>query len=333
MDIAAAYRLCFRTQALKRGLRSVQECLEKQAAYGWRVEEAAIDVFHKVEGYRVSTPDVIAFFPRNLSVPITHSGLTGMRDDFLSVDIVVPPYYQMGMLSKLAFAVHCAPSMEEKLKIADAGLIGMFDCESLAALVEGVYRKKRTMSKYADQISESIKAYFLGLYGVAITGLIPCVEGIIRTMGNDIGLSVGEKVDARSLLRVFKKLKQQEVDSALDGYGWYPEQMNIAFFERFHERIQMLGNVVVFIETALYQHTSLYTRETLLNRHGISHGLFEGYASAANFLRLINLINALSAAAILVEGRGSFFHPPVTDESKKIAWNYRRCWLLKSSVS
>lgn len=80
----------------------------------------------------------------------------------------------------------------------------------------------------------------------------------------------------------------------------------------------MLGNVVVFIEAAHYQHTSLYTRETLLNRHGISHGLSEGYASAANFLRLINLINALSAAAILAEGRGSFFHPPVTDESKNL---------------
>ncbi|UWF46928.1 hypothetical protein NYP20_16385 [Pseudomonas sp. N3-W] len=333
MDIAAAYRLCFRTQALKRGLRAVQGCLSKQSERGWLVEETAIDVFHKVEGYRVSTPDVIAFFPKNLSVPVAHSGLVGIRDDFLSVDIVVPVYYQMGMLDKLAFKIHRASTIEEKLKIADAGLIGMFDCESLAALVEGVYRKKRTMNKYADQINESIKAYFLGLHGVAITGLIPCVEGIIRTMGNDIGLSVGEKVDARSLLRVFKKLKQQEVDSALDGYGWYPEQMNVAFFERFHERIQMLGNVVIFIETALYQHTSLYTRETLLNRHGISHGLFEGYASVANFLRLINLINSLSAAAILVEGCGSFFHPPVTEESKKLAWNYRRCWLLKSSVS
>lgn len=45
------------------------------------------------------------------------------------------------------------------------------------------------------------------------------------------GLVDHYRVDARSLLRVFKKLKQQEVDVALDGYGWYPDQMNVAFFE------------------------------------------------------------------------------------------------------
>jgi hypothetical protein len=332
MDLPSAYRLCFRTQALKKGLRAVQACLEKQVSYGWRVEEASVDVFHRIDGYRIITPDEIAFFPKDLNIPITHSGLSRMRDDFLSVDIVLPSYYQMGMLSKLAGEIHRVPSIEKKLEVADAGLIGMFDCESLAALVEGVYRKRITMSRYADQISESIKAYFLGLYGVAITGLIPCVEGIIRSMGDSLGLDVTEKVDTHSLLRVFKKLKQQEVDSALEGYGWYPKQMNVAFFERFHERIQMLGNVVVFVEAALYQHTSLYARETLLNRHGIAHGMFDGYASAANFLRLINLINSLSTAAILVEGGGSFFHPPVTPDSKKLSFVYRRCWLLKPVV-
>src|SRR5438105_2844775 len=102
MDFAKAYRACKRTQALPRGLRSVEACLERDGAIYIKVEEAKVDIFWPIHGYKITTLDGTAFFPRGLLEVPKNSGLSWMREVFLSADIVLPPYYGMGFLSKHA---------------------------------------------------------------------------------------------------------------------------------------------------------------------------------------------------------------------------------------
>src|SRR5437868_2000294 len=106
MDFAKAYRACKRTQALPRGLRSVEACLERDGK-----------------------------------------------------------------------------TQEEKMRLGNSMLMEMYPPDGLAELIYGVWSARKTFEQFHSQLVESAKAYCLGLYSVAIVGLLPCVEGIVRRLG------------------------------------------------------------------------------------------------------------------------------------------------------
>lgn len=74
MDFAKFYRACKRTQALGKSVKAVEACLKRESAAYIKVEEAAVFAFCQIQGYRVTTLDGTAFFPRNLSALPKNSG-------------------------------------------------------------------------------------------------------------------------------------------------------------------------------------------------------------------------------------------------------------------
>lgn len=334
MDFAKAYRACKRTQALPRGLRSVEACLERDGAIYVKVEEAKVDVFWPIHGYKITTLDGTAFFPRSLLEVPKNSGLSQMRDIFSSVDIVLPPYYIMKFLSGHAVKILAAKSQEEKDSFGNAMLMEMYPPDGLAELIDGVWSKRKTFEQFHSQLVESAKAYCLGLYGVAIVGLLPCIEGIIRRLGVLAGISVEDAVSIKTLVKVFRRLQQKEIDLMLDGYDWYPSaEITVGLLDHFHERVQMFESISIYLNAKLYLHTDSAPEYLTLNRNGITHGFFHGYATPENYLRLFNLLSALSFSAAMVEGRGSLMHPDSSAESEALTTILLRCTAIKHLLS
>lgn len=320
VDFSAAYRKCKRSQALVRGLPAVEAILKSYEATEWfNVEEAAIHSFESIHGYKVVTLEGAAFFPKDISKIPVNSGVSWVREAFYSADLVVPPFFSIANLSKAAKEIHEAPSDDEKKKLGGDIIFEMYSLDRISRIVVGVWYQRKSFYPYFDQIIEAIKAYSIGLHGVAIIGLLPCIEGVVRDLGVGIGLNVSGAVDARSLLRVFKKLKSKELNILLDGYSWFPvQELDVKYLDRFHERVQVFTNIEHYFELQLYMHTENLPPSATLNRHGIVHGLFKGYASGENFLRLFNLLNALSLAAIIAEGKGSLMFPPSSPKSEEL---------------
>lgn len=329
MDFAQVYRSCKRTQALSRGIKAVQENLDRIGVKYIDVKPAKIETFRAVSGYRYTTLEGVAFFPViPIDVPKGH-GLSWMRSAFSSADIVVPPYYAMGYLDRWAKKITEAGDHEEKIAVGDAMLADMYPADGIAELVTGVWSARATFEQFNSQLVEACKAYCLGLYSVAIVGLLPCIEGVIRKLGMTAGLAVEDSVGIRQLSKVFQKLQRRELEVMLDGYDWYPQsELNIGLLDHFHERVQMFESISAYLQTKLYLHTDGAPEYLLLNRNGIAHGLFSGYATKSNYLRLFNLLSALSFAAVLAEGSGSLMHPGDSPESNSLTLKLRKCELF-----
>ncbi|WP_285421717.1 hypothetical protein [Pseudomonas sp. efr-133-TYG-23] len=326
MDFAKAYRACRRSQALGKSLKAVKACLGREGADYIKVVDASVDVFWPILGYRVTTLDGTAFFPRDISEIPRGGGLAWMREFFFSADIVIPPYYKMGFLSRHAIRIKDAPLHVDKMKCGDLMLLEMYPPDGLAQLINGVWSERRTFGQFHSQLVESSKAYCLGLYNVAIVGLLPCIEGIVRRLGVASGINVDEAVSIALLTKVFRRLQQKEIDMMMDGYDWYPaNEINVSLLDHFHERVQMFESISRYLNSKLYLYTGAAPEYLTLNRHGISHGFFHGYATPENYLRLFNLLSALSFAAAMVEGKGSLMHPGATPESEALTACLLKC--------
>ena len=334
MDFAKAYRLCKRTQALSNGAEAVNSCLAKQSGNTTKVEEARVDAFQAIDGYKITTLNGVAFFPRNLDEIPKNRGLTCFREVFSAVDIVLPPYYAMGFLSKYAAEITRAANHDEKMGVGDRMLLEMYPPDGLAQLINGPLSARKTFDQFHSQMVESAKAYCLGLCGVAIVGLLPCIEGIVRRLGVASGINVQHDVGIAELVQVFRRLQTKEIDMMMRGYDWFPaKEITVSLLDTFHERVQMLGSISTYLSSRLYLHTSSVPEHVTLNRHGISHGFFHGYATPLNYLRLFNLLSALSFAAVMVEGSGSLMHPGSTPESEVLTTCLWKCSMLSAVIT
>ncbi|QXG27205.1 hypothetical protein [Pseudomonas viridiflava] len=334
MDFAKTYKTCKKSRSLARGLKAVLACLERQCAVYISVEEVTVDVFSPIHGYRITTLDGTAFFPKNVLEVRKDAGLVWVRDGLSTADVVLPPYYPLGDVSKWTSLILSATDHDGKMRAGDAMLKEMYPFDAIARLVVGVWSKRKTFDLFHEQLVESAKAYSLGLYGVAIVGLLPCVEGIIRKLGLLVGISVENAVGIQTLIKVFKHLQRNELVSMFDGFDWYPtSEITVDLLDGFHERVQMLESISTYLNSKLYLYTPSAPDYLTLNRHGIAHGFFHGYATQANYLRLFNLLSSLSFAAILVEGNGSMMFPRATAESDVLTASLIKCSVVKSMLN
>jgi len=317
---------------LVKGLKAVQENLKRIGLEYISVVDAKISTFDTIHGYKLTTLEGTAFFPVQ-PLKAVKSGVSWMRDSFVEADIVVPPYYKMGFLHENAARILKADTHAEKMKIGSEMLYVMYPADGMAELISGVWSKRRTFDEFYSQLVEATKAYCLGLYGVAIIGLLPCIEGVVRQLGVLSGVAVEDSVSIKVLTKVFRKLQKRELELMFDGYDWYPEsEITVSYLDGFHERVQMFESISSYLESRLYLHTDSTPEYLKLNRHGIAHGLFKGYATRENYLRLFNLLSALSFAAAMAEGRGSLMHPGTTVESTELTASLRVCEAVSSLI-
>jgi hypothetical protein len=228
---------------------------------------------------------------------------------FKRVDWPVPPYLSVAFLSGLAHDIEAAQP-QERLQIMQAKLAEAYSPRHLAAMFLERYSKIMHVRDFTRHIAESIRAYFSGYKLVAIIGLLPVVEGVVRRIALGQSRDIGQGT---------KKLKD-EFQAFVD--------REIRSFHCFGERVVMLEALRDFVEGRLLVNTREYSGLNGLNRHGILHGIYVDFGEDINFFRLIAVLDLLCFAIGLKEG-GSAFAPDETPESSILAVHYATLGMLR----
>jgi hypothetical protein len=242
------YRKCIRTKALSKGEAELRSCIEQSVGATFTLETAIINCFKDIVGYRLVIDDTAAFFPAETSCDDGNRGLSWLRETFLSVDLVLPPFWTMQALHSIANEIRRDGDEGRREKLTAFSLSHLYSPASLAALCCSQYSQRTAVARHYDHILESLKAYFLGLHGAAITTLIPCLEAAMRGLGVQIGYSIAGKIDRASFLKVLTKLQHHDIEKIIfNGYDWFPDEVfNVAYFDQFNERTQMIGSIKFF---------------------------------------------------------------------------------------
>jgi hypothetical protein len=211
---------------------------------------------------------------------------------------------RIGFLSPLAKAIEAAPP-DQKSKILLHGLSVAYTPDYLAGMFLDRYSKIVHVRDFTPQIDESIRAYFSGYKSIAVTGLLPVLEGIIRKIATRQGRGVGN--GTAGLKDELNKLVEEELASP-NCYG---------------ERVVLLETFRDFVRDKLLKNTATYSGSNEFNRHGILHGIYVNYGEDVNFFRLVTLLDLLCFSIGLMEGGVSMFGPTPTPESLRLADDYR----------
>jgi hypothetical protein len=223
---------------------------------------------------------------------------------FKDVDWLVPAYLTLGYLHEFAAELD-RTEPDRKLEVVRRRLAATYNEEYLAVMLLDRYTKIVHVRDFGPQISECIQAYFSGLKLVAVTALVPVIEGIVRKIAAKQNRNVGP--GTRGINLEFDALLQRELDSP-NCYG---------------ERVVMLEVLRDFIRDRFLENTARYTGLNGLNRHGIVHGLFDNHGDEINFFRLITLLDLLCFSIGLIEGGVSAFAPESTPTSSALAAHLR----------
>ncbi|WP_028100459.1 hypothetical protein [Pseudoduganella violaceinigra] len=321
------YKECRKAKLLEKGADAIQALIDRKGVQAV-VESKQMFSFLDVDGYLIKCAEGVAFFPRTITPINRNSGVTRLRKIFLDVDLVLPPYIPLGYLSSHGAQIENAKTPQEKERLVGEMLEercnGSLD---MADACTGIYQRDPCIVPFYDSLLEAIEAHYLGLHRASVLTLIPCVEGIIRNLAKMVGMNIDDRIDAESFLETLTKVQRRHIKEVeLKGIDWIPTELaSVAFFDQAHERIQMVESIRVFVEHALYQHTSMYGKTSRLNRHGIVHGLISDFHTPTNFYRLIVLINALSVASIVAGRSASLLRQPSTKEGLQLAMHFEAC--------
>ena len=234
---------------------------------------------------------------------------------FESVDWIIPPYFPNGALYELAENILKVSSREDKLRVLGTYLPRFYKSEYLAIMLLERYDKILHIKDFILQISEAIEASQMGLFHIAVTGLIPVLEGIIRKIANTRGKTIGD--GTKNLVKEINNLIKQEKESPFC-HG---------------ERITMLECFRNFFQKNLLIHTKNFSGSGNLNRHGILHGIFEKYGSDLNFFRLISLLDLLCFIISLKMSSISIFAPSPTKKSLKLTTYYLSLKVIQKNAN
>lgn len=325
------YKQARKTGVLGQGEDAMQALIDEMGVTATAEEKKMLSFLH-MDGYLVRHAGQTAFFPRKIDSGTIreNNGIFRSRKNFLEIDLVLPPYVTMHYLSIHGARIEKANSLEEKESVAADMLYGLYSSPSaLADLCLGVYQKDPCIAPFYSNILEGIEAHCLGLRRASVLTLIPCVEGIIRNLANMVGRNIDDRVDARNFLETLTRVQKHYINEVeLRDIDWVPNELReVEFYDGFHELIQMVQSIRVFVEHAMYQCTANYEKTSQLNRHGIVHGLLSDYDTETNFYRLIVLINGLSVASIVAGQEASLFHPSPSEEARQLALHFESCKL------
>ena len=231
------------------------------------------------------------------------SGLKRAASALRSVDWVIPAYFSVGLVSNFGGLIEIAAPSEIEA-ILQSFLPRIYSADHLAAMLVGLYSVTIFVQDFRKPIAEAIEAVFAGLPHAAVSTMIPVLEGVLRKISAERDSPL-ERGKVSWLIAELGELIAKEERSP----------------SRYEERIVMLESLRDFCANRLFIKTENYDGLNQLNRHGILHGMFEGYGDNVNFFRLVSILDLLCFALTLSYG-GSCFAPERTPKSKALSDYY-----------
>lgn len=217
----------------------------------------------------------------------------------------IPPYVPLVQIINAAESLKNADSGECQ-NILEQTLKGMYWPERLAAMTLHCYAETPVLTMYKEIISESIEAHYLGLDHIAVSGLLPVIEGAARSLAEQRGISFkGVKTLFIALCDDCKKQAQEEQLGAIN------------------EICSMMDSFKVFCTQHLYQSSDKYFLEDYTNRHGILHGSFSDndYGRPLNFYKCLAAVEFLCWVSAF-KANVSWFLPSMSNQSKVLGAHY-----------
>lgn len=233
------------------------------------------------------------------------------KDAFNSVGWFIPPYVTLGFAGKLAKEITAANGSysQDALEVM---LSRIYSPENLAPMVLDRYSMTPFIKEYSQIISEAILAHFSSLDHIAVSGLMPVIEGAGKALAKEFS------VQYTGIREVFINLadccKALSAEKNIGAVG---------------EVASMLDSFKEYTEKNLYIYSDHYPHADKTNRHGILHGAYkdEDYGRPINFYKAIAAVDFLCFISSF-RAPISWFAPNRTEESEKLARYYRFCALM-----
>ncbi|MGO2503068.1 MAG: hypothetical protein ACTH7C_08055 [Cobetia marina] len=282
-----------------------------------KVEEGVISGFKKIHGFSICIDSYHAFFPRHDFLNSSNmSALVYGREILSGIEFVYPPFCSHGFVQRFVNSIALAPKNEDLIL---AYTKEMFSLERLSVLFTEKYNSNKDISPFYQQILESLYAHCMGWHRVAVTSLIPCIEGVVRSIGVSLDPKFEKVVSAKDLDEILKLICKHVINRNLPKDAWVPDDLkSLDYHDSFDEQIQMVQSLRYFIKHKLYAHTDSYSSDARLNRNGVVHGFIDDYNSPLNFYRLIVVLNSLYVCSALAGRGGSLFFPSPTNSSREL---------------
>ncbi|HEK2500649.1 hypothetical protein CJT82_17120 [Pseudomonas aeruginosa] len=239
--------------------------------------------------------------------------LEHFRTTLNGVGWFIPPYITMRFLDFVCAGIRNKGDSFTQDDLEEV-LAHTYSPENLAAMVTERYPVTPFVQDYKIIISEAVQAHFMGLDHVAVSGLMPVIEGVARK------LAVDRQVDHDHIRQTFKNLavdcKRDVIENEIGAVG---------------ELVSMLDSFTDFADTKLYIRSEKYPHLDMTNRNGILHGSYadENYGKPVNFYKAIAAIDFLCLVSAF-KSKVSWMAPTPTEKSHSLALFYVACQQLSS---
>ena len=242
----------------------------------------------------------------------------GRYDDVVramtSIGWFMPPYGNQGQLDIVSREINNANYRVDESEIER--VLGFFYTpDRLASMALNMYAQIPVVDLYKRTIAESVAAHFCGLPHVAVSGLMPIIEGAGRELARLRGLKHEGSVKA-----VFIEL----IDNAKED-AWARKIGNTKEID------EMLTGCRDFLTRYFFENSALYPLLDKTNRHGVLHGAYRDsdYGRPINFYKTISAVDILTFISMLQTTKMTGFVPEHTAESRALAERYRELTRLK----
>lgn len=244
---------------------------------------------------------------------IRQPNLEYYRAAFGRVGWFIPPYVTLGFLGSVAKHMQARGSEYQQGEL-EAVLAHVYSDAHLAPMVVSRYSSALHVQDYKQVIAEAVEAHFMGLNHVAVSGLLPVVEGVVMRLGAARGLPPLRNKRAAAFLALAKHCREEVQTRQIGQMG---------------EVISMIDSFLDFTEQHLYADSDAYPLSDKSNRNGISHGRYadDDYGSPLNFYKVISCVDMLCFISSFWGG-GSWFAPPPNAESDRLLQRYQLLRLL-----
>ncbi|HVR45237.1 MAG TPA: hypothetical protein VMT95_01155 [Candidatus Binatia bacterium] len=227
----------------------------------------------------------------------------------------IPPYLQLGFLTTIKTEIDVGKITDPHQ--LESFLAQAYSAPHLAAMVQERYATTPTINEYYGIIAEAVEAHFSGLGHVAVSGLLPVIEGTARKLAKSRDLPSGDKVGVKTVFAALAKdCKKEAAQRQIGDVG---------------EILTMMDAFVEFTHAYLYEASSNYPLADKMNRHGMLHGAFSDgdYGRPVNFYKAVGALDVLcmiSAFRVNI----SWLAPDPTPASNKLCAYYVVCAALRT---
>lgn len=225
---------------------------------------------------------------------------------FVNIGWFIPPYVPLAQIINAAEKLKNIQSIDHQ-NMLEIALKDMYWPERLAAMSIHRYTETPVLMLYKNIISESIEAHYLGLDHIAVSGLLPVIEGAARLLAKD------RNIEFKGVRTLFKVLCDDCKKQALN------EQIGAI-----DEICSMMNSFKLFCDQHLYQSSEKYQLEDNTNRHGILHGVFrdKDYGRPLNFYKCIAAVEFLCWVSAF-KSNVSWLLPSASNKSQALGAYYK----------